>query len=1096
MRLRTRLVGFLASIVVLALVAVVPVLLAAVSADLLATGLPTLDQLRAALSAPDDGTLVLRVVLVAAWVAWAVLTVSILAELGSRLRGVRAPHLPGLGVPQLAARQLVGAAALLFVALPSVSGWTAAPAVAAPVAVVTAADSTTAPAATVPATSVVPAQEASTPPLTYTVQPGDSLSAIAAAQLGDVDRWPDIVAANPALAGNPSLIYAGTELVLPAPAATPLASAATTYTVQPGDSLSRIAAAQLGDPDRWPEIFQASTTTVQPDGRRITDPDAIDIGQVLTIPVALTTLPVAAPASEAGTAAPDTTGTTAPVTAPPTVLDEASPSAADGTDHVEPDDTAQVQAPLAAAVATPASDPVPAGTRQGQDVADVEPETATAGWMVAGLTGGGAVLAGALYTLLAHRRRERFRARRPGRTLAAPPAVLAPVEKTISAIGAITAPTVEHVDTILRRLAATATAGGTRMVDLAAVELTDRDVVLHLATPAHLPGPWTGSADGYHWQIPAGTAPDQIGPPGDDQPAPYPLLATIGTGEAGQVWLLNLEGLQVTIDGDPLYAADLARYLVAEIACNPWSTGSVVDCVGVGTELAGLNPDRVRVHDTRWDATDDPIGEALLGAVRTVDRCADLGQNLTSARATAAGADAWTAHLLLVDAATDHPVLDQLLDLLHDQPERTGTCVVLNGTRPGATDDAMALHVGADGRLSAPSVGLDLVAVGLTSDEALGCAALLAQAEHVEHVPVGADEDATDGWRSWSDHAGALRPEHTSPRTTDTTTAADATDPASSLLADQDETYLAVAATTLEDLSVLAPRVTDMVAEQVQASDPTLDADVAAWFAQGGALPKLRLLGPVRAVTRGKPLVKRKPYMTELLTFIALHPHGATPAEVADAFGITTSKVREYVRLVREWLGTNPRTGEPHLPDARYGQGAAHRKTAVYEVVDLLVDLDLFRRLRVRGQARGASGIEDLRTALRLVEGRPFDAPVQRRAGGGWTWLIDGDRLDEHAVVAIVDVAHLVTTHALATGDLQMARVAAETAALAAPFEEIPRLDLAAVAAAEGRSSEARRIVRDEVANRTDDDGAPPELAERTEEILERHRDWFGTKAS
>ena len=76
-----------------------------------------------------------------------------------------------------------------------------------------------------------------------------------------------------------------------------------------------------------------------------------------------------------------------------------------------------------------------------------------------------------------------------------------------------------------------------------------------------------------------------------------------------------------------------------------------------------------------------------------------------------------------------------------------------------------------------------------------------------------------------------------------------------------------------------------------------------------------------------------------------------------------------------------------------------------------------------------------MRTALRLVEGRPFDTPVQRRAGGGWTWLVDGDRNDEHAVVAVVDVAHLVVTHALATSDVAAARMAAATAAMAAPFE-------------------------------------------------------------
>lgn len=49
----------------------------------------------------------------------------------------------------------------------------------------------------------------------------------------------------------------------------------------------------------------------------------------------------------------------------------------------------------------------------------------------------------------------------------------------------------------------------------------------------------------------------------------------------------------------------------------------------------------------------------------------------------------------------------------------------------------------------------------------------------------------------------------------------------------------------------------------------------------------------------------------------------------------------------------------------------------------------------------------------------------------------------------------------------------AETAAMAAPYDEIPRLDLAAVASAEGNDAEAARILRDEVANR-DDDGTPP----------------------
>ena len=43
---------------------------------------------------------------------------------------------------------------------------------------------------------------------------------------------------------------------------------------------------------------------------------------------------------------------------------------------------------------------------------------------------------------------------------------------------------------------------------------------------------------------------------------------------------------------------------------------------------------------------------------------------------------------------------------------------------------------------------------------------------------------------------------------------------------------------------------------------------------------------------------------------------------------------------------------------------------------------------------------------------------------------------------------------------------------------------------------EANRIIRDEIANRTDDEGAPPELNGRTEEILKGRVGWLGSRAS
>jgi len=1065
MRTRTRIVGLLATLILIGILIGLPATLLALGANPIPRVLPTLEQIRSAFTTPDDGTLAMGAIKVIAWASWITLTGSILLEIGARLRGLRAPRIPGLSLPQGAARQLVSTALLLFVISP-------APATNAPAAPVPTANSA-ATIATTPhqtfTTSLAPAGATkATTPRTYTVKPGDTLWRIAARELGDPNRWHDITALNPHVAEHPDLIHAGTVLTLPAPAS---AGRSHTYVIQHGDTLSGIAARELGDASQYPAIFEASRHTLQPGGVHLVDPDAIDVGQTLTIPGATTETRPSAPPAPAPTAQP----APAPVT-PQTQAPDRDPA------DTVPAVPAVPVVPAGAAHSTP-------GSAATEAVAD---HAAPAPWLLAGLTGGGAILAGSLLMLLRRRRRAQSRHRRPGRTLATPTSGLTPVEKTITTVGAQTAPTVEHMDHILRRLAAARCAQGEPMPVLAAVELTTTHLVLHLAEPAQLSSPWEGDTDGRQWTIAADLPLDQVGPPIPDQPAPYPLLVTIGLGDDEQVWLLNIEDHNVSITGDPTYGQDFVRYLAAEVACNPWSAGVQVACLGVAAELGSLNPDRIHVYDPAG-ADVDPIAEFLADAVATIDRVDEEDTDVTTARARQSGADAWPARVLLVDAANSNPGLDQLLDLVHVQAGRTATTIVVAGTR--ANVQGLALHVTADGRVTLPEAGLDLVAVGLTSDEALGCAALLAHTDSVTQAAVPADPDATEGWRAYSDEAGALRPDHTLPRH----------DPdhlpddhgTVTLLEHTDDTYLQAAATTAEDLQALAPRVGHDLRRDVEVADPTLDDDLAMWFHPDSALPKLHLLGPVRATTRGTPLTKRKPYMTELLAYIALRRLGATPDEVADTFNITKAKARDYVLTIRQWLGTNPRTGTYHLPDARLAPAAAIRDVPVYQVLDLLIDADLFRRLRVRGEARGgAEGIEDLRTALRLVDGRPFDYPVEREHGGGWAWLIEGDRLDEHLTVAIVDVAHVVTTHALASGDLPGARMAAETAALAAPHEEIPCLDLAAVAAAEGKHAEARRIIRDEVCNRTDDDNAPSELPPRTEKILRRRQGWTDTKAS
>ncbi len=73
-------------------------------------------------------------------------------------------------------------------------------------------------------------------------------------------------------------IIADIKVVVPASASpTPAAPAAKTYTVQAGDTLSKIAKAYLGNAGDYRKIFEANQD-------QLTDPDKIKPGQVLRIP--------------------------------------------------------------------------------------------------------------------------------------------------------------------------------------------------------------------------------------------------------------------------------------------------------------------------------------------------------------------------------------------------------------------------------------------------------------------------------------------------------------------------------------------------------------------------------------------------------------------------------------------------------------------------------------------------------------------------------------------------------------------------------------------------------------------------------------------
>lgn len=1015
---RQRLRGLAATLVILLLVAGVPFLLVAIGAGPLNADLGELGTL---LSSPDDGTLAMAVIAAVAWIAWVVVAVAMVLEVISQVRGLPAPSLPGLGGPQRAAGQLVAVAALLFVAAPTIlAAFPTPPARAAAAAPVldeelrpTAVEAAPVLSRAAPVLVETPAKHPST--TDYTVKRGDSLWKIADRLLGDGTRFTEIVELNQSvLNGRPDFILAGTVLKVPHEVVEPVPDRpADVYIVQPGDTLSEIAEAELGDPLRYPELVAASQATVQPDGGRLIDPDLIRPGWQITIPGQ------ARQKAEVPTDPPATADPPAQEYPGQTPSEEPTP---------EPNATAEPQPEQAAA------------SHGSED----EVDSSSPAWMLPGLTGAGAMLSALVLLAVRAHRNTQLRYRRPGQTIVPPPPELRAVEKTAFVSGAPLTTTIGDLDRALRHLAGECSDSGTALPQMVTATFTKGTVTLHLAEDADLPQPWTGA--GTHWSLDlTEPLPDR----GDVLP-PYPLLVTVGQGDDG-LQFVNLELLGVvTLVGDAKRATALARHVAAELALNPWSTIVEVDVIGLGEELAELDTLRLR-HQ--------PNGEQVVPAIAR-----DVAASLENGWGDP---DPYRVVITTGDGTVE------LAPLLAAPSSRVGAALV---SLAAPVPESTVFDLDNAGRLTAPVLGLDLQAAGLTSEEAKACAAIVDLTRESEPVKIPPFEQAADGWRALADQAGALREELTHVR--EEGPAGDG-----SLLPEAAEEYVEAAATTVEDVETLAPIVPDQVRRTVEEADPTLDDDVADWFDENSKRPRLMLYGAVNARAFGKvapAITKRKPYFVEMLAYLVLHSNGATGAAVADAFAVAPSRARTDLGTLRDWLGMNPRTEQEYLPQAYKSPAFKETGVRTYQVQDVLCDVELFRRLRARGQARGADGLDDLKTAMSLVQGVPFGNLRDK----GWSWLLDTEHLHETVAHAIVDTAHIVVVDAMVKGDLALAREAAETACTAAPHDDICRLDLVKVAVAEGHGEAAEQILNDKVFNRTDDYLPPIDLPERTDDVV------------
>ncbi|WP_423464223.1 LysM peptidoglycan-binding domain-containing protein [Promicromonospora sp. MS192] len=1130
---RERIAGLLAMLTLVAIVAGVPLLLLAAHHAFWPDDLSW----ATAPSVLASGTGLIVAGILVGWVLWAWLSVSILAQIVVAVRNVRIPHFAG--PPQGWVARLVAAAPFLFATIPTAQALTPEvavsvvatlhpePAPASSAADPHAPDTRTNTGAAHDTTSGTSRDQTGTAPQSkpYTVQRNDTLWGLARDRLGDGARWREIFDLNrKVLGGEPDFLPTGVVLQLPidrpettepnhSPASGDRSATftqsgqSTTHVVERGESLWEIAGERLGEPARYREIVEASASTVQPGGDRLRDPDHIEPGWRLTIPP--TTTP--APADTSAPAAPseppeaaDRDGTRPEPSAQPATdpgvspwSPAASPSArpSPAPSNAAPSEAASTTQPTSPTSLTPwgpsAGTPPLAPSPQPVEAVDETDEGNTSSVLVPGLTGAGVVLAAGLYLQWQRKRSLQLRHRRPGRAVRPAPAVSAPVEHTLRVSGPEALSDVERLDRLLLALAGVTTQSTTPRPALVAVELSATDAVLHLAEPTQLPFPWTGSDT--KWRAPLNAA-DAIheDPPGFK---PYPMLVTIGQDGAGHTWLLDLERARhLVVTGDPDQVADFGRALAAELTLNPWGENLTPHTIGldhIPTSLGIFSG--IATHHT---STDDDTGhDAHIGTDEDTGDGADassgddeawitqLADGIRQDYTTVGDDREWFYPVIAAGPATALPALTGLIEALVGHPARPGGAVVTLAAHP--TEEATVADVN-QGRIRITDLGLDLdlAAVGLTQAE-LAAAAAIVEIDSTDALddtpmPIPTSHDETP---ALTDATGIPRPDTVERRPT---TPSQPAGPGSVLPAASDY-YAATGVTSPDELDRIAPVTPPQTMQSILDSDPELDADVAEWFTDTPVRPRLMLLGPVSLRTGQLPgeAIRHKARLIEYAAYLGLHPNGTPRQALAEALQFPPDRIRKDLAELRKWLGTNARTGQPHVPTTRQADVFLQTGSEAYQVHDLLIDTDLFLRLRVRAHARGAAGITDLRTALDLVRGRPFD--LLRR--DGWSWLTEGERYDLIIGHAVVDVAHTVFLQAMADGDHDLARHAATTGLRAVPEDETLRLDLVQLEHALGDVEAADRRLREEVLGRDDHGLDGLDIPERTQEALDAKRD-------
>ncbi len=702
---------------------------------------------------------VIRVALLVGWAAVVVLTVTVVAEAVHMIRhdGLPMPEIRGFGMSQSVARVI---AAGLLVVVPMFATPTRAvardgaqlvrqPRAAAASIVDDAVERSVidrSADAAHPRPSGSPdapgaaesAARSAGAPTRYVVRPGDSIYGIAERLVGPepaavTDYAERLIELNMGRSmpdgqrfRNAAFIDVGWVLELP-PATERVGASRSdgVHVVERGESLWSIADEELGDPQRWPEVFEANRDRTFEDGRSLHDPDLIHPGWELEIPGERPSADEQAATTPASDVTPDDDRPVADPVAPSDRDAEAavapeeeqsgptnvwSPRAA----NVDGGPSVVAGAPSAAGATAPQSAPTEQSARR-PDEPPADPsdraEQGTGGLITLARA---SMLSGGILTLLAVRRRSRMRSARPRSRVPAPAAGPAATERALRAIDA--GDRFARIDVAVRAVAAPMIEREERVV--AVLVDVDGSIELHASGPISLDPPWEGTST--QWSLAAPVPLELLATEAGRVGAPTPTLVQLGRTPDDRDVYVDLEALEALEIGGP---ADQADAIVAAIAAT--LAGSVLAEV---TTLVGLGVPDEAFLDHRHHVPVRDAQRAFEAASEAIGSTAAQSRSTFELRARAMSGEAWEPAVVLAGSAAG---------TLTPPRSRTGLAVVSASPVHGPSS-----RLAPDGDLwELRPAGIRLVPIGLSRADIAAIAELVRvhEPEPLVH-PIDADD--------------------------------------------------------------------------------------------------------------------------------------------------------------------------------------------------------------------------------------------------------------------------------------------------------------------------------------------------------------------